>query len=190
MGSFIGEGTGPLKIEQSFSTAGVYATDDYSRYGGLIGQYKNSVYESRELSMDQCYYAGRIKKSSYDENHIYCGYLIGETDYDHHEVNYVWKPDIPRIGTWSNVMFVRYPDADGIKMIGTSSADDRVPGDITVCTFEDSDSMKALQPRRTEAEYANMQTHAYDPNLQNKKYPYRIWTNEDGVKTYRGDWIQ
>lgn len=190
VGSFIGEGTGPLKIEQSFSTAGVYATDDYSRYGGLIGQYKNSVYESRELSMDQCYYAGRIKKSSYDENHIYCGYLIGETDYDHHEVNYVWKPDIPRIGTWSNVMFVRYPDADGIKMIGTSSADDRVPGDITVCTFEDSDSMKALQPRGTEAEYANMQTHAYDPNLQNKKYPYRIWTNEDGVKTYRGDWIQ
>ena len=87
-------------------------------------------------------------------------------------------------------MFVRYPDADGIKMIGTSSADDRVPGDITVCTFEDLDSMKALQPRGTEAEYANMQTHVYDPNLQNKKYPYRIWTNEDGVKTYRGDWIQ
>ena len=85
--------------------------------------------------MDQCYYAGRIKKSSYDENHIYCGYLIGETDYDHHEVNYVWKPDIPRIGTWSNVMFVRYPDADGIKMIGTSSADDRVPGDITAVSY-------------------------------------------------------
>ena len=186
VGSFIGEGTGPLKMEQCFSTAGVYANQDYSRYGGLIGQYKGSS----NLSLDQCYFAGKIKKSSFDEAHIFYGYLIGETDYSTHEVNYNWKPHIPELGTWSKVMFVRYNEDDGIKIIGSSSGDDWAGDKVTVCTFTDPESMKALQPYTTESGYENLQTIVYDANLQGQNYPYKIWTTENGVKTYRGDWIQ
>ena len=33
-------------------------------------------------------------------------------------------------------------------------------------------------------------TYPYDPALQGRTYPYKLWTTENGVKTYRGDWIQ
>lgn len=33
-------------------------------------------------------------------------------------------------------------------------------------------------------------TYPCDPALQGRTYPYKLWTTENGVKTYRGDWIQ
>ena len=45
--------------------------------------------------------------------------------------------------------------------------------------------MEAIFRYATEAEPA---TYPYDTALTGS-YPYKIWTTENSVKTYRGDWI-
>ena len=60
-----------------------------------------------------------------------------------------------------------WPDADAAKS---------VPGEA---------SMNTILRHDTEEEPV---TYPYDTSLTTS-YPYRLWSTENGVKTYRGDWI-
>ncbi|MEQ2562782.1 type II secretion system protein [Ventrimonas sp. CLA-AP-H27] len=165
VGGLIGLGNGPLRIVNSFSMAGVRAAGTAT--GGLIGCHQNAA----GLELMQSYFGGTIKKMPVSWR---TGILIGQTTEGWNETGgafpgiiqdcaYIWRSEF---GTMQAVGSA-WPDADAAKCI---------PGEA---------SMEAILRYATEAEPA---TYPYDTALTGS-YPYKIWTTENSVKTYRGDWI-
>ena len=168
VGGLIGEGKGRLKIENSFSMAGIfsYMRGNEGSAGGLIGRYDNSS----KLTVDTCYFGGRIGRVTQGAgNDPVIGYLIGRTDKkgsgtsettDANITNCAYRAwaasDAPIGNIWGSVSGIQ-ADLTQFRIRGTD-----VPADTIV----------------------------YDENLKNQTYPYTVWTKrqDNQTETYRGDW--
>ena len=136
--------------------------------GGLIGKYEGNA----TLTMNQCYFAGRMDRLLLangkwsDNTGIMVGSATGSV-------------------VFNNCVYLSRSENEGKAVVGSSRANSK--DGVTAC-IPGTNSMRLIQHPAT----SSIVNFAYpcDPALQGRTYPYKLWTTENGVKTYRGDWIQ
>lgn len=165
IGGLVGFGNGPLRIVNSFSMAGIRTARTSS--GGLIGCYQNAD----NLELIQNYFGGTLKKQS-DSWSV--GILIGQTIWND------WQGTGTFPGTIRDCAYIRRNEMKSMPVVGQVWPD----ADAAKCVPGEA-SMNTILRHDTEEESV---TYPYDTSLTTS-YPYRLWSTENGVKTYRGDWI-
>lgn len=172
LGGLLGWVEGSVKITNSFSTAGLYDVADGWRggFGGLIGKYDGKA----NMQLNNCYFVGKL--SSVSENwDTSMGILVGRVE----------NTETTNRISFSNCAYLKRTENQDKNIIG--SIEVKTDNNVAACA-SDKTGKKNLWPSLTDTSYASV-TYPYDSNLKDKTYPYKIWTTEDGVKTYRGDWI-
>ncbi len=86
---------------------------------------------------------------------------------------------------FNNCVYLSRSENEGKAVVGSSRANSK--DGVTAC-IPGTNSMRLIQHPAT----SSIVNFAYpcDPALQGRTYPYKLWTTENGVKTYRGDWIR
>ena len=135
--------------------------------GGLIGCYQNAD----NLELIQNYFGGTLKKQS-DSWSV--GILIGQTIWND------WQGTGTFPGTIRDCAYIRRNEMKSMPVVGQVWPD----ADAAKCVPGEA-SMNTILRHDTEEESV---TYPYDTSLTTS-YPYRLWSTENGVKTYRGDWI-
>ena len=170
-GGLIGYAHGPLTISNTFSTAGLYdaSTGWTGGTGGLIGKYEGNA----TLTMNQCYFAGRMDRLLLangkwsDNTGIMVGSATGSV-------------------VFNNCVYLSRSENEGKAVVGSSRANSK--DGVTAC-IPGTNSMRLIQHPATSS-IVNF-AYPYDSSLQNR-YPYNNWTVEDVEKehtVYRGDWV-
>ena len=173
LGGLLGWVEGSVKITNSFSTAGLYDAADGWRggFGGLIGKYDGKA----NMQLNDCYFVGKL--SSVSENwDTSMGILVGKVE----------NTETTNRISFSNCAYLKRTENQDKNIIG--SIEVKTDNNVAACA-SDKTGKKNLWPSLTDTSYASV-TYPYDSNLKDKTYPYKIWTtDENGAKTYRGDWI-
>lgn len=170
-GGLIGYAHGPLTISNTFSTAGLYdaSTGWTGGTGGLIGKYEGNS----TLTMNQCYFAGRMDRlllanGKWSDN---TGIMVGSAT---------------ESVVFNNCVYLSRSENEGKAVVGSSGANSK--DGVTAC-IPGTNSMRLIQHPATSS-IVNF-AYPYDSSLQNR-YPYNNWTVEDVEKehtVYRGDWV-
>ena len=132
-----------------------------------IGCYQNAD----NLELIQNYFGGTLKKQS-DSWSV--GILIGQTIWND------WQGTGTFPGTIRDCAYIRRNEMKSMPVVGQVWPD----ADAAKCVPGEA-SMNTILRHDTEEESV---TYPYDTSLTTS-YPYRLWSTENGVKTYRGDWI-
>ena len=173
LGGLLGWVEGAVKITNSFSTAGLYDVADGWRggFGGLIGKYDGKA----NMQLNNCYFVGKLSSVSetWDTS---MGILVGKVE----------NTETTNRISFSNCAYLKRTENQDKNIIG--SIEVKTDNNVAACA-SDKTGKKNLWPSLTDTSYASV-TYPYDSNLKDKTYPYKIWTtDENGAKTYRGDWI-
>ena len=184
IGGLLGYVNGQVKIEKSFSMAGFYGyakdstykTDDdqISSIGGLVGYCENLT----NLYLTTDYYGGIITTAE-DNDGANIGILVGHMSYSDKKLG-TGETQTLMDGTIEKCTYIS-KNLAGKNLLGNKNYKEE---DIKSTMIKDD-----VFPEKKDSDESAEDTETYDLSDQ-VTYPYKIWTEENGKRTYRGDWIQ